>query len=661
MKNNTILTKELANCVRFLSIDAVQRANSGHPGMPMGMADIATVLFNDFLKFDPKNPEWPDRDRFILSNGHGSMLLYSCLYLSGYKNMTIKEIKNFRKLYSITAGHPEYSLKNGIETTTGPLAQGLANAVGMALAERILNEKFGDELIDHYTYVFAGDGCLMEGLSLEAASLAGHLNLKKLIVFFDNNSISIDGSTKLSTSDNHIKRFQAQGWSTLSIDGHDYNEIKKAIIKSKKSNKPSFISCKTKIGYGSPNKENTASSHGSPLGEKEIELTRKKLNWNYQPFIIPQKLLNKWRNFYKRNEEEKKRWNKVSKMNKNKEFFNYIHKKTNKNKINNEIIKFKKMHMKNLTECATRKASEKSLEIFNNQIDYLIGGSADLTGSNNTKTSLMSHISKNNFSGRYIYYGVREHAMASIMNGIALHKGLIPYGGTFLVFTDYCRPSIRLASLMNLQVIYVMTHDSIGLGEDGPTHQPIEHLSSLRAMPNINIFRPADIIETIETWECALNTIKSPSVIVLTRQNVSTNFRKNLFNNMVSKGAYLVKDFKNYHVTILSTGSEVSIALETSKILKKKNINARVVSMTCQEIFENQNNKYKEKILGKKSIYAIEAASFQSWAKYVKKEHFVGIDTFGASAPYKDLYKHFKITSKNLSNIILKKENKNDN
>ena len=466
---------QLSNCIRFLSIDAVQKANSGHPGMPMGMADIATILFKDHLKFDPSDPDWIDRDRLVISNGHGSMLLYSCLYLLGYKDITLNDLKNFRQLGSPTAGHPEYGEIGGIETTTGPLSQGLANAVGMAIAEKKLSNEFGKDFIDHFTYVFAGDGCLMEGLSHESCSLAGHLKLNKLIMFFDNNSISIDGSTNLSTSDDFKKRFESYQWNYFEIDGHNFEQISKAISKAKNSNRPTVISCKTRIGFGSPNKEGKSSSHGSPLGEDEIILTREKLFWNYNSFEIPKKFHESWKNFSKKNLEFKKEW-----LIKNKSVFNsekfthYFQKKINK-KLYQEIIDFKSYHFKEKTNCASRKSSEYSIELISKHIHNLIGGSADLTGSNNTKTKEMKAFNANDCNGNYIYYGVREHAMAAIMNGISLHGGLIPYGGTFLVFSDYCRPSIRLAAIMNIQVIYVMTHDSIGLGEDGPTHQPVEH------------------------------------------------------------------------------------------------------------------------------------------------------------------------------------------
>ena len=501
MNNNTTTSKklsQLANCIRFLSIDAVQKANSGHPGMPMGMADIATVLFKNHLKFDPNNPKWIDRDRFVLSNGHGSMLLYSILYLTGYKDISLNDIKNFRQLGFPTAGHPEFGDLEGIETTTGPLSQGLSNAVGFAIAESKLSSSLGKDCIDHYTYVFAGDGCLMEGLSHEACSLAGHLKLNKLIVFFDDNSISIDGPISLSSSDNFETRFLSYGWNVLKIDGHNHEEINEAINKAKISKQPTIISCKTKIGFGSPNKEGSSSSHGSPLGGEEINLTRKQLDWHNEEFIIPEELLMEWRSFAKRNEEIINKW-----KNKNNDFIN----STQYNKffdtnlddeIKKEIVNFKTTYANDDTKFATRKASENSLSLLNKHIVNFIGGSADLTGSNNTKTKDMNIFNAENYAGSYVYYGIREHGMAGIMNGLALHGGIKAYGGTFLVFSDYCRPSIRLSALMKLPVVYVMTHDSIGLGEDGPTHQPVEHLAALRAIPNLNIIRPCDIIETIE-------------------------------------------------------------------------------------------------------------------------------------------------------------------
>ena len=641
----------LSNCIRFLSIDSVQKANSGHPGMPMGMADIATVLFKDYLKFDPNDPKWFDRDRLIISNGHGSMLLYSCLYLAGYKDISIENLKNFRQLNSPTAGHPEYGELLGIETTTGPLSQGIGNAVGFALAEKKLSSKFGDNLINHFTYVFAGDGCLMEGLSHEACSLAGHLKLNKLIVFFDDNSISIDGPTSLSVSENTPKRYESYGWKVQSINGHDYSAIADAIQKAQESDLPNLICCKTKIGFGSPNKESTSSSHGSPLGEEEIILTRKNLNWNSEPFEIPENLLSDWRNFYKRNIEIKKEWilknKKIIESNKFKKIFDL---KLNIETINS-INNFKSKHIDENTSCATRKASELSLEILNANMDNLIGGSADLTGSNNTKTKKMTQYSASNYNGDYIYFGIREHAMAAIMNGIALHGGLRPYGGTFLVFTDYCRPSIRLSALMGLSTIYVMTHDSIGLGEDGPTHQPIEHLASLRAIPNLNVIRPCDIVETIEAWQVALES-NNPSIIVLTRQNLPLIRKEKNNENLLKKGAYFIRNYEKYDATILASGSEVEIANLASIELAKEKINARVISIPCFEFFQNQSKEYKKSIIGTKKCFAIEAGVINGWEKYVSEENFIGMNTFGSSGPYKELYKHFGITVENLINKI---------
>ena len=512
----------LANAIRILSMDAVEKAKSGHPGMPMGMADVTTVLFSEFLKFDPMNPKWPDRDRFILSAGHGSMLLYSLLYLTGYPDMNLEELKNFRQLGAKTAGHPEFGVAEGIETTTGPLGQGFANAVGMALAERKMQGRFGAHLVDHYTYCIAGDGCLMEGISHEAASLAGHHELHKLIVFFDDNGISIDGPTTLSVSDDNVARFKSYGWNTISIDGHNPAEIRKALLNAKKSSKPSLIAAKTKIGYGSPNKEGTAASHGAPLGSDEIALTRDSLDWPYEPFIIPTEVLEEWRSIGSRNSDVQKAWS--NRLNNSEKSISTAFTSSIDAKINNSVTKALKNYEAKLIDekpiVATRVASQKTLEVLTPLIPELVGGSADLTGSNNTKTGSHFVIDKNNPDGNYLHYGVREHAMAAAMNGLALHGGIIPYGGTFLVFTDYCRPSIRLASLMGLRTIYVMTHDSIGLGEDGPTHQPIEHLASLRAIPNLHVFRPADSIETMECWQLALNAADTPSIIALSRQNL---------------------------------------------------------------------------------------------------------------------------------------------
>ena len=649
------LHNDLANCIRFLSIDAVQKANSGHPGMPMGMADVATVLFKNFLRFNPKNPDWLNRDRFVLSAGHGSMLLYSLLYLTGYKSISINNIKKFRQLNSICAGHPEYHPKTGIETTTGPLGQGISNAVGFAIAEEILKNKLGKDLINHKTYVLAGDGCLMEGISHEAMSLAGHLKLKNLVMLFDNNSISIDGPTNLAVSDNFKKRFEGYGWDYISINGHNEKEIFKALKKVQKAKKPTVISCKTKIGYGSPNKSGKASSHGSPLGVDEIKLVRKALNWKTKPFDIPNKILNEWRKIGQRGEILEKKWNKVLKRKKIK--FN----QTLKNNFTTALKKEKENAIKEPKSLATRKCSEMTLNALTKQKNNLIGGSADLAGSNNTKTKNHKIIKPGDFTGDYIHYGVREHAMSGVMNGIALHSNLIPYGGTFLIFSDYCKPSIRLSALMKKRVIYVMTHDSIGLGEDGPTHQPIEQLSGLRAIPNLNVFRPADRIETIECWEHALKSSKTPSVLSLTRQNLNPVRKTYPNKNLCSLGAYeVLRTNKKINLTILASGSEVNLALEVSHKLAKDKIYSKVISMPCMELFELQSKSYKNKILKEtKFKISIEAGSSDCWKKYVGDNGIAfGIDEFGKSAPYKDIYKYFGLESTNIKNITKKLLNK---
>ena len=649
------LHNDLANCIRFLSIDAVQKANSGHPGMPMGMADVATVLFKNFLRFNPKNPDWLNRDRFVLSAGHGSMLLYSLLYLTGYKSISINNIKKFRQLNSICAGHPEYHPKTGIETTTGPLGQGISNAVGFAIAEEILKNKLGKDLINHKTYVLAGDGCLMEGISHEAMSLAGHLKLKNLVMLFDNNSISIDGPTNLAVSDNFKKRFEGYGWDYISINGHNEKEIFKALKKVQKAKKPTVISCKTKIGYGSPNKSGKASSHGSPLGVDEIKLVRKALNWKTKPFDIPNKILNEWRKIGQRGEILEKKWNKALKRKKIK--LN----ETLKNNFTTALKKEKENAIKEPKSLATRKCSEMTLNALTKQKNNLIGGSADLAGSNNTKTKNHKIIKPGDFTGDYIHYGVREHAMSGVMNGIALHSNLIPYGGTFLIFSDYCKPSIRLSALMKKRVIYVMTHDSIGLGEDGPTHQPIEQLSGLRAIPNLNVFRPADRIETIECWEHALKSSKTPSVLSLTRQNLNPVRKTYPNKNLCSLGAYeVLRTNKKINLTILASGSEVNLALEVSHKLAKDKIYSKVISMPCMELFELQSKSYKNKILEEtKFKISIEAGSSDCWKKYVGDNGIAfGIDEFGKSAPYKDIYKYFGLESTNIKNITKKLLNK---
>ena len=637
---------DLANCIRFLSADAVQKANSGHPGMPMGMADVAVVLFKNFLKFNPKNPDWLNRDRFVLSAGHGSMLLYSLLYLTGYKSISLNSIKKFRQLNSICAGHPEYHPRTGIETTTGPLGQGIANAVGFAVAEEILKKKLGKEIVNHKTYVLAGDGCLMEGISHEAMSLAGHLKLKNLVMLFDNNSISIDGPTSLAVSDNFKKRFESYGWEYILINGHNEKEIYKALKKVQNAKKPTVISCKTKIGYGSPNKSGQSSSHGSPLGLDEIKLVRKALNWSHKPFHVPNKILNEWKKIGKKGVLLENKWNKIYKK-KKKKIDKFL-----KNNFTKALKEEKKNAVKKIKSLATRKSSELTLNALTKENNTLIGGSADLAGSNNTKTKHHKIIKPGEFNGDYIHYGVREHAMSGIMNGLALHSNFIPYGGTFLIFSDYCKPSIRLSALMQQRVIYVMTHDSIGLGEDGPTHQPIEQLSGLRSIPNLNVFRPGDRMETIECWELALKNSKSPSILSLTRQNLDPIRKKYSNINKCSFGAYeVLRTSKKISLTILASGSEVNLAIETSHKLAKDKIYSKVISMPCQDLFDQQSGPYKKKILGESQIrISIEAASTDCWKKYIGFDGLAfGIDTFGKSAPYKDIYKYFGLTAENIA------------
>mgnify|MGYP001262459227 FL=1 len=659
--NNEKIHGELANSIRMLSVDAVQKANSGHPGMPMGMADVATVLFTKFLKFDSSCPDWLNRDRFILSAGHGSMLLYSLLYLNGYKDINIEDIKNFRALHSKTAGHPEYGELSGIETTTGPLGQGIANAVGIALAERIMSERYGNDLFNHNTYVIAGDGCLMEGISQEAISFAGHMGLGKLIVLFDDNGISIDGPISLSTSDDQILRFKASNWHTIECNGHSSKEIESAIKESISDPRPSLIACKTKIGFGSPNKEGKSSSHGAPMGEEEINLIRKKLGWNNEPFDIPEKILNLWKKNGLRNIDERKSWEKI--------FSNSVYYQEitdllqNKHVLNIEekLESYKENISEDSTSIATRKSSENVLNELTVKLSNLIGGSADLTGSNNTLAKGQNIISSKDFTGSYIYYGIREHGMAAIMNGIALHSGLIPYGGTFLVFTDYCRPSIRLSALMGLRVIYIMTHDSIGLGEDGPTHQPVEHLSALRAIPNLEVWRPADSVETLEVWQASLQSLNTPSVIALSRQNLKPVRRKFIKNNLSALGAYILVDNDDADICLYSSGSEIEIAINASEKLELEGIKTKVISVPSIDRFYLQNKEYRDKIVNSIPKIVIEAGVRQSW-DYILNENdiFIGMSGFGSSAPAKDLYEHFSITEEKVvssAKLLLNRRN----
>jgi transketolase len=660
----------MANAIRALAMDAVQKANSGHPGMPMGMADVATVLFTKFMKFDPAMPTWPDRDRFILSAGHGSMLLYSVLYLTGYEKMTLEQLKNFRQLHSITPGHPEVMQDAGIETTTGPLGQGISNAVGFALAERMLAARFGSDLVNHHTYVIASDGDLMEGISHESCSLAGHLGLGRLIVLYDDNSISIDGPTSLSFTDDTKKRFEAYGWETFDIDGHNPEQIAKAIAAAQlNKNKPSLICCKTKIGFGAPTKQGSASCHGSPLGDEEIAGARKNLNWTAAPFEIPPHIMSAWREAGLHSQKDRKNWqarldqsdtakreafDRALRGDVSKQVAALI--QTFKTKMKQEASPGAKAPDSN--KLATRQASAKVLEALIPALPEMIGGSADLTGSNLTLVKDMGKVTKDDYSGRYVYYGVREHGMAAMMNGMALHRGLIPYSGTFLTFTDYCRPSIRLSALMKQRVIYVMTHDSIGLGEDGPTHQPVEHLSALRAIPNVLVMRPADVIETAECWQIALEHTTGPSILVLTRQGLPLVRKESSDENLTQRGAYILAEAEGEHIaTLWATGSEIEIALKARDQLQAEKIGARVISAPCLELFDQQDEKYKKSLQepGKVKL-AIEAAVRWGWDKYIGPDGiFIGMKGFGESAPYQELYQHFGITAEATAAAVKKR------
>ena len=656
--NNEVSLNDMANAVRFLAADAVEKANCGHPGMPMGAADFTTVLYSKFLKIDPQKPDWPDRDRVILSAGHGSMLLYAVNHLVGFSDMTIEEIKNFRQLGSKTPGHPEYGHTLGVETTTGPLGQGISTAVGMAIAEKIQNAKYGDAIVDHKTYVIASDGDLMEGISQEAISLAGHLKLSKLIVLFDDNNISIDGAIDLSDSTDQLMRFEASGWNVNRVDGHNHDDIEKAIQEAIESNKPSLIACKTKIGFGSPSKEGKSSSHGAPLGAEDIAQMKKNLNWDYEEFEIPSDIKDAWRLVGLKNSSKRQEWEERLLDNKDKEieFLKDIDGQISE-ELDKEINEIKKVFSEEKPGWATRKSSQEVLETINKVLPNTIGGSADLTGSNNTKTNNINIIDSNNFAGRFIHYGIREHGMAAAMNGIALHKGLIPYSGTFLVFSDYCRPSIRLAALMDIKVIHVMTHDSIGLGEDGPTHQPVEHLPSLRAIPNLNVFRPADTTETAECWSLAIKS-KGPSIIALSRQGCP--HLRNTFEekNKSSLGAYEIKSSDGEaQVNLIATGSEVSLAVEVHEELKNDGINSRVVSAPSFELLNKQDNDYIDKTLGQSGLrVGIEASTGLGWHNYLGDQGlFIGMNSFGASAPADQLYKNFGIDKENIINKIKEK------
>ena len=647
---NSAVENDMANAVRALAMEAVEKANSGHPGLPMGCADIATVLFTRVMKFDPKDPWWPDRDRFVLSAGHGSMLLYASLYLLGYEDMTIDQVKQFRQLNSKTAGHPEYHFATGIETTTGPLGQGLGNAVGMAIAEAKLAAEFGSELVDHMTWVLAGDGCLMEGISQEAISLAGHLKLNKLVVIWDNNNITIDGAVSNADSTNQVARFKAVGWNTIEIDGHDQAQIEKALSGAKASDRPTLIAAKTTIGYGAPKKAGTHGVHGSPLGADELKAAKEKLGITYPAFEIPAETLNAWRAAGTRSANLRGAWESrlaAAKPELRSEFDRRI-KGDLPADFGKTIDAFKQKLVADKPKVATRKASQMVLEVINGALPETIGGSADLTASNLTNTPQTQPFTAEDRTGRYLRYGIREHEMAAAMSGIALHKGLIPYGGTFLVFTDYARPSIRLAAMMGQRVVYVMTHDSIGLGEDGPTHQPVEHLSTLRAIPNLLVLRPADAVETLECWQVALETTSGPSILALSRQNLPPLRTENSSENLCARGAYVIAGDPNADAAIFATGSEVAIAIESLKLLAERGISGKVISVPSMELFSKQPEEYSRQVIGNpKAKVAIEAGISMSWDKLLgDKGRFIGMQNFGASAPAEALYEFFGITPK---------------
>ena len=640
--------RHMADALRALAMDAVEKAKSGHPGMPMGMADIATVLCTKYLRFDPRAPDWPDRDRFVVSNGHGSMLLYGLLYLTGYPDMTIAEIERFRQLGSRTAGHPERGHASGIETTTGPLGQGLGNSVGMALAERMLAAQFGPEIVDHYTYVFCGDGDLMEGISHEALSLAGHLRLSKLIVFYDDNSISIDGPTSLAVSDDQVLRFRAHGWNAERIDGHDTDAIAAAIGRAHKSDRPNLIDCRTVIAFGAPTKAGTAAAHGSPLGEAEIAAARERLGWNYPPFVIPDDMLSAWRAAGGRGVETRKTWEARLQAlpDDRRAEFQRRQRRELPPGFDKAVAEVCDEFRKSNAKIATRQASGTVLDRLTAVVPELVGGSADLTPSNNTRAKDLKEVRPGDYSGRYIHWGVREHGMAAAMNGIAVHGGLIPYGGTFLTFSDYCRPSIRLAAFMGVRVVYVMTHDSIGLGEDGPTHQPVEQLAALRAIPGLYVYRPADPVETAECWALALPRRDAPSLLALTRQSLPLLRHEPSPENRSAQGGYVLAEADGgRQVTLLATGSEVSIAMAARDALAKDAIRAAVVSMPCWELFEAEPQQYRDEVLGTAPRVGVEAAVRFGWDRWLGPGGaFVGMHGYGASAPGEAVYQHFGIT-----------------
>jgi transketolase len=649
MDQATVPHADMANAIRFLAIDAVEKAKSGHPGMPMGMADAATVLFSRFLKFDAADPSWPDRDRFILSAGHGSMLLYALLHLTGSAEVTLDQLQSFRQWGSKTPGHPEYGHTAGVETTTGPLGQGIATAVGMALAERLMNARFGDGLVDHYTYVIAGDGCLMEGLSHEAISLAGHLRLNRLIVLFDDNQISIDGATSLSCSDDQLARFAASGWSASRVNGHDPEAVAAAIAQARDNDRPSLIACRTVIGFGAPNRQGSEKAHGAPLGADEIAKTRDALHWPHAPFHVPDALARQWRAVGARGQTAHAEWaGRVARLDSAvRDYFQDALKGQLSSGYENALAKIRAHFLQERPKIATRQASQLVIDVIADALPNLLGGSADLTHSNLTRARMQAPIQHDAFDGSYVHYGVREHAMAAAMNGVALHGGLIPYGGTFLCFADYSRPAIRLAALMGIRVIHVMTHDSIGLGEDGPTHQPVEHLASLRAIPNLLVFRPGDAVETAEAWDCALRTPHAPSVLCLSRQALPV-FRDGIDStNRVARGAYVVIEPEGGRdVTLVATGSEVSIAIVAAKLLADDGIRAAVVSAPCFDLFRQQPGDYRAAILGSAPRVGVEAAIEGDWARWFGDGgEFVGMTGFGASAPADDLYREFGITA----------------